>query len=380
MITKAGHDCADRIALDGNLADLSECHPCNGRAKFTPPSSESTMSISIKSFSNLSSLALCCVLICASGCSSLGLSAWPAQFHLLPKTKQYAAASPLPSGLPNELAKFEIPTYHLEPGDRILIEPVNLDSEIGSLGDQKIQIDGSVDLGKFGRIRVSGMSVEEVEQAVEDQISVSSEREPINVQLVESNAAEVYILGEVGSPAAYRIDGHEHVLDAILLAGGLTSKASPCDIVLVRPTNPERCRVVLPVCYRQITQLGDVTTNYQLQPGDRIVVGSRSFHEEFAFWKQDKGCGRCSRSCCVECQPGNVQYQKRFLSPMQPFKRPATQSVSQPPAVIDDPTDIGRPKMEPLDSEPRNDKPKSDEDLFLPKLKQEKPESDQPEK
>lgn len=98
-----------------------------------------------------------------SGCSSLGLGGL-GQVPLLSKTKQYAAAAPIPSGLPNELAKSEIRDYFVEPGDRILIEPVNLESEIGSLGDQKIQVDGSVDLGKFGRIRVAGMSVEEIEQ------------------------------------------------------------------------------------------------------------------------------------------------------------------------------------------------------------------------
>ncbi len=214
----------------------------------------------------------CAVMLSFNGCSSLGISVWPAQFPLLTKTKEFAAAAPLPSGLPNELSKFALPDYFVEPGDRILIEPVDLESDIGSLGDQKIQVDGTIDLGEFGRIRVAGLTVEAIERAVEDQIALSGKQETINVQLIETNAAEVYVIGEVGSPAAYPIDGHEHVLDAILRAGGLTSKASPCDIILVRPTAPEGCRVVLPVCYRQITQLGDVTTNYQLQPGDRIVV------------------------------------------------------------------------------------------------------------
>jgi polysaccharide export outer membrane protein len=273
--------------------------------------------------------------------------------------------------MPNELAKIELPTYRLEPGDRILIESVNLDSEIGSLGDQQIQIDGSVDLGKFGRIRVSGMSVENVEQVIENQISFYGKPEPINVQLVESNAAEVYVLGEVGSPAAYRIDGHEHVLDAILLAGGLTSKASPCDIVLARPTSPEGCRVVLPVCYRQITQLGDVTTNYQLQPGDRIVVGSRSFREELAFWRQGKACPRCSRSCGVECQPGSVQYQNRFPYQQPPFPPPARQSPAQVDKIgVVAPEQNGHSKNNGYDSRPGaiRENFKSDADLFLPKL------------
>ena len=235
----------------------------------------------------------------------------------------------------------DLPDYHVEPGDRILIEAVDLQSEIGSLGDQKIQIDGSVDLGKFGRLRVSGMTIEEIELAIQDRIAASGKKEPINAQLIETNSARIYVLGEVGSPAAYPLDGNEHVLDAILRAGGLTSKASPCDIVLVRPTGPDDCRVVLPVCYRQITQLGDVTTNYQLQPGDRIVVGSRPLCEEFFWWKQNSVCRRCSRSCCVECQPTTVQYRNRFaarlasfLIPNQPL--PEADAVVPPPETISD--------------------------------------------
>ena len=227
--------------------------------------------------------------------------------------------------MPNELSKFELPYYFVEPGDRVLIEPVNLESEIGSLGDQKVQIDGSIDLGRLGRIRVAGLTVEQIEQAVEDQIALYGQRESINVRMVETNAAQVYVVGEVGSPAAYPINGNEHVLDAILRAGGLTSKASPCDIILVRPTTPDSCRVVLPVCYRQITQLGDVTTNYQLQPGDRIVVGSRTFLEELSLKKQRNSCDRCCRSQGVECQPERVQYRNRFALISQPFPTPPRQ-------------------------------------------------------
>lgn len=251
-------------------------------------------------------------LVSGTGCSSLGLSIWPAQFPLLSEAKTLASASSLPANLPNELSKTELPNYFLEPGDRILIEPHSLDSEIASFGDQKVQLDGCVDLGRFGRLRVAGLTVEQVENQIEAKVVESGKRDGINVQLIETNAAQIYVLGEVGSPAAYPIDGHENVLDAILRAGGLTSRASPCDIVLVRPTTSENCRVVLPVCYRQITQIGDVSTNYQLQPGDRIVVGSRSFIEELSFWKLNRDCKRCSQSCGVDCEPANAQYQRRF--------------------------------------------------------------------
>ncbi len=116
---------------------------------------------------------------------------------------------------------------------------------------------------------------------------LAQEKTQINVQLLEP-VHRYYVLGEVNSPGSYPLDGHENVLDGILAAGGLTTAAAPCKILLARPTLSSSCRVTLPVCYREITQLGDTTTNYQIQPGDRIFVASRTWCEELMFWNATK--------------------------------------------------------------------------------------------
>jgi len=324
-------------------------------------------------------LSLMCVLTGSTGCSSLGFSLWPSQFPLLNQTKEFAARSPLPSGLAHELAKNVLPEYYIEPGDRLLIEPIALDSNFRVIGDQEVKVDGSIDLGEYGRMRVAGMTVEAIESAIEERIAqLSAASEAINVQLVETNAAKVYVLGEVGSPGGYVIDGNETVLDAIVMAGGVTSKASPCDMILVRPTRHCDNRVVLRVCYRQITQLGDVTTNYQLQPGDRIVVGSRTLGEELAFWRQTNPCECCNRSRGVECKPSMVNYSNRFSNWLTQF--PLPRKFPDEP-LTEDISDSGSPGergtlREPVqDRSSRRSLPRSnvdddraadDSDIFLP--------------
>ncbi|MCC6508115.1 MAG: polysaccharide export protein [Pirellulaceae bacterium] len=262
----------------------------------------------------------CCKLITllavfgCVGCSTTsGLTLWPNQFPLLPQAKQFSNVPPLPTNLPVEKCKTVLPAYFVEPGDDLLIEPIDFAADLRLTADQRVMVDGSIDLGEYGRLIVTGMTVEQIEALVETRIeSVVGKRHAINVRLLEANAAQVYVLGEVGSPAAYPLIGRETVLDAILQAGGLTSRASPCDIVLVRPTNPCDCRVVLPVCYRQITQLGDTTTNYQLQPGDRIYVGGRSLCQELRFWKVNETCERCCNSRCAERDPRRANYLNPF--------------------------------------------------------------------
>ena len=53
-----------------------------------------------------------------------------------------------------------------------------------------------------------------------------------------------YVLGEVNAPGAFPITGSETVLDAIIAAGGLTSKGSEQNIILSRPSTPDGCRSI----------------------------------------------------------------------------------------------------------------------------------------
>jgi polysaccharide export outer membrane protein len=93
------------------------------------------------------------------------------------------------------------------------------------------------------------------------------------VDVTAYNSKNYYIQGDVAAPGKLPITGNETVLDAINYAGGLIPTASPQNIRLVRPAPPGACcEQVLPVNLAAIISGGDPTTNYQLMPGDRIVV------------------------------------------------------------------------------------------------------------
>jgi polysaccharide export outer membrane protein len=87
-------------------------------------------------------------------------------------------------------------------------------------------------------------------------------------------------LGEVNAPGAYPLSGRETVLDAIINAGGLTEQANEHKMILTRPRHLDEGRTVLPVCFRQIVQLGDTSTNYQISPGDRVYVPSMTILDD----------------------------------------------------------------------------------------------------
>ncbi|MEM6689080.1 MAG: SLBB domain-containing protein [Planctomycetota bacterium] len=271
-----------------------------------------------------------------TGCSTLGISLYPTGSYLTSQAEEVLDSAPAVANLPKELSMDVLPAHFLTPGDVLLIEPERLDSDVRVAADQRVLVDGTLDLGPAGRVVVAGQTIEAAEQLITElvyqHLVEEDERQSVLNQLgedrsVESQMSEVerarhlaslhdkarmniwllesteryYVLGEVNSPGTYSLAGNQTVLDGILEAGGLTSTAAPCKILLARPTRQGSCRAVLPVCYREITQLGEATTNYQLKPGDRIYVAARGCCDELMFWKAGETCDRCCR-CQNACR------------------------------------------------------------------------------
>ncbi len=254
------------------------------------------------------------VFLLLAGCSSTPgnrLTFFPEGHKMIQSAKDLRAAATEPQPLPRELDKRPLPTYTVEPGDVLLVQPADLDAPVRLPGDQPVLLDGTINLGRYGRLQVAGRTVEEIEPEVR-QLVVGQAKEadkkdigPITVRVVTRASKVFYVLGEVNAPGSFTLNGRETVLDGIIAAGGLTDRGSRRNIILSRPTRPDGCRIVLPICYREIVQIGDTSTNYQLAPGDRIYVATRTLTEElFPFKPECLPCGKpqvpCASGACAE--------------------------------------------------------------------------------
>ncbi len=221
-------------------------------------------------------------LILLTGCNSFsnGRSPFSPAHQLTPEAKAVKQKFDQPD-VPRELNKRVIGPYLLEPGDVVLIQPADPESTLRLPGDQPILPDGTIQLGRFGKLMIAGKTTEEIELAARELIkSQTKESSAVTVRIVSRVSKVFYVLGQVNSPGAFQYTGRETVLDAIVAsAGGLTDGASRKHIIVSRPTAPGQERIIMAVCYHDIVQLGDVTTNYQLMPGDRVYVPSKSVKE-----------------------------------------------------------------------------------------------------
>ena len=100
-----------------------------------------------------------------------------------------------------------------------------------------------------------------------------AEDDRVFVDITAYNSKNYYVLGDVQIPGKLPCTGNETVLDAIQYAAGLLPTAEPKDIRLVRPGRGGKPARVYKVDLAAIQDRGDNSANYQLFPGDRLVVG-----------------------------------------------------------------------------------------------------------
>lgn len=185
--------------------------------------------------------------------------------------------------LPRELDKASLPEYMVEPPDVIYIEALNTLPNYPLGGEKLVRPDGTINLGYYGDLHVAGRTLSEIEAKIEDRLKHYVNNPRVHVDIAAFNSKVFYVMGQVVQPGRLPLTGNETVLDAVMLSGGLTNYADKCKIRLVRPRPLCSCDLVLPVDWEAIVKCGDTTTNYQLMPGDRVLVNPTSGFEAAVF-------------------------------------------------------------------------------------------------
>lgn len=148
-------------------------------------------------------------------------------------------------------------------------------------GQHLVRPDGTVGLGIYGSVYVAGLTLDEVQRAVESHLSRYMEQPEISVDVMSYNSKVIYIVMDGGGFGENVIrlpyTGNETVLDAMSQVGGLPYMASK-KVWVARPAPGDVHRTqILDVHWSAITSEGITTTNYQLMPGDRIYVQADQF-------------------------------------------------------------------------------------------------------
>jgi polysaccharide export outer membrane protein len=189
-------------------------------------------------------------------------------------------------------ANGKLPPYVIEAPDMLLIEAVVKDPKTGTIdrlpnqaisGPFQVRPDGTVGLGFWGSVVVTGLTTDQANTAIRDCLLnarpavVTAENLNVIVDVAAYNSKRYYVItegdgfGEQILP--FPLTGTETVLDAITGVEGLADVASKRKVwISRRAPNSGQPWQTLPIDWKAITQDGVVTTNYQLMPGDRLYV------------------------------------------------------------------------------------------------------------
>jgi polysaccharide export outer membrane protein len=116
-------------------------------------------------------------------------------------------------------------SYILGPGDQISIRVVDLEE----VTDKPVAVDlnGYIRLTMIGRIKVSGLTIAQLEADLAKRLEVYLLHPDVSVSIVEFRSQPVPVIGAVKAPGVQQVQGRKTLLELLSLAGGLDTTAGP---------------------------------------------------------------------------------------------------------------------------------------------------------
>lgn len=143
-------------------------------------------------------------------------------------------------------------------------------------GPHLVSPDGTINLGIYGSVFVTGLTVDQAKMKIEQHLSQFLLDPVIALNVAGYNSKVYYVVFDGGGfgeqVVRLPVTGNETVLDAVGQVNGLPSVASKSHVWISRPRPDGEAGVILPVNWRAITQGGVAKSNYQILPGDRLYV------------------------------------------------------------------------------------------------------------
>jgi len=121
--------------------------------------------------------------------------------------------------------------YRLGPGDRLAIY---LGGKSQEHFEVAVSVDGQIYIPTAGIFFVSGLSIDAFKKLMDEKLGKFYSNYDIEVMLIAPKRVWVSVVGEVKAPGNYALSALNSVLDAIVVAKGLTEKGALRDVQLYR--------------------------------------------------------------------------------------------------------------------------------------------------
>ncbi len=231
---------------------------------------------------------LLAVVLMATGCSSKK-TILP-YFQDLPSAGTLEAMSYLPviqkddqlqisvsSSDPTLTAYFNLP--EVNPATHPVLEATSQPKMLTYTVDSQ----GDIIMPELGRIHVAGMTVEQLQQKLTQEISRYVANPQVTVLMANFT---VVVAGEVKTPQTVRVPRNRFtILEALSAAGDMTEYGERSNVLLIRENNGEREYIHLNLNESDILN----SPYYYLQPNDYVYVAPNRVRQENSKYNQNNG-------------------------------------------------------------------------------------------
>ena len=170
-----------------------------------------------------------------------------------------AADTPNPSKPPEEF-------YAIGAGDAL---NVHVWKEPTLSGTVKVRPDGFITLPLVNEVQVVGLTTGQLRKILEEKYKDYTIDPFVTIRVEGIASSEVFLVGQVGRPGAFPLNGNETLLQILTRAGGLAIFADRSNLRVVRRDSDKITEYI--VDYDAIIK-GDLKQDILLRPGDRIIV------------------------------------------------------------------------------------------------------------
>ncbi|MBF0311004.1 MAG: polysaccharide biosynthesis/export family protein [Magnetococcales bacterium] len=133
-----------------------------------------------------------------------------------------------------------------------------------------VRPDGQVTFPMIGHVFVAGRTINEVNEDINRKYAAIHESLHIDLFLEKHAGSLIYVLGEVASSGAYKIDKPVSVAQAVVLAGGMTKDARGNQVIVIR--RKEDKMVGTAIALQDALELKPGASFFQIMPDDIIYV------------------------------------------------------------------------------------------------------------
>lgn len=134
----------------------------------------------------------------------------------------------------------------------------------------KVQPDGYISLAGIDDLKVGGLSVEQIHDAVVEACRDHLREPVVNIVLEEFSMPGYIVGGEVGSPGRYELRGQIMLSEAIQIAGGFAANAHLEQVFLFRRAK-EGWMESRQVDFKKVIKSG-LNEDVRLRPGDMVFI------------------------------------------------------------------------------------------------------------